>query len=180
MRGGRANRPTPQGYVRSGARGRSWFATGDSLRCQSAPGLRGGCCSRRGYLPRCSMPWWPPELCPLGAALTPPYELTRTLSPPFVLDLVKAHLMTRKEAASPASASFRLSLPAKPTLDGGGKTAREAWVSSVHLAGKGLDAREPAKAFDGTLKARAMTLLLPAAKIIPTGGPLSRSGSYLC
>ena len=59
-------------------------------------------------------------------------------------------------------------------LDDNGKPTPEAWVGSAHLADT-LDTQEYAKATDGTLKARALTMLLPAAKIVPTSGLLIRS-----
>ena len=106
--------------------------------------------------------------------------------------LVKAHFMSGKEAASTVStastastaslqrASLHLSL-AEAGLDNNDKTNPEAWaaaahlgVSSAHLAGT-LDTQTYAKATDGTLKARAMAILLPAAKIVPTSGLFIRS-----
>ena len=103
--------------------------------------------------------------------------------------------MSGKEAVSTASAasaasatstaslqraSLQLSLT-EATLDNNDKPTPEAWVgaahlgvSSAHLAGT-LDTQTYAKAADGTLKARAMAILLPAAKIVPTSGLLIRS-----
>ena len=104
----------------------------------------------------------------------------------------QAHLMSGKEAASAASAasatstaslqraSLQLSLT-EAALENNDQPTPEAWVgaahlgvSSAHLAGT-LDTQTYAKATDGTLKARAMAILLPAAKIVPTSGLLIRS-----
>ena len=98
----------------------------------------------------------------------------------------QAHLMSGKEAASTAStaslqrASLQLSLT-EAALENNDQPTPEAWVgaahlgvSSAHLAGT-LDTQTYAKATDGTLKARAMAILLPAAKIVPTSGLLIRS-----
>ena len=103
--------------------------------------------------------------------------------------------MSGKEAASTAStastvstvstaslqrASLQLSLT-EAALENNDQPTPEAWVgaahlgvSSAHLAGT-LDTQTYAKATDGTLKARAMAILLPAAKIVPTSGLLIRS-----
>ena len=107
----------------------------------------------------------------------------------------QAHLMSGKEAVSTAStvstvstastaslqrASLQLSLT-EAALENNDQPTPEAWVgaahlgvSSAHLAGT-LDTQTYAKATDGTLKARAMAILLPAAKIVPTSGLLIRS-----
>ena len=92
--------------------------------------------------------------------------------------------MSGKEAVSTAStastASLQLSLTGA-TLDDNGKPTPEAWVGSVHLGLSSarhactLDTQTYAKATDGTLKERAMTMLRPVAKIVPTSGLLLRS-----
>ena len=88
------------------------------------------------------------------------------------------HRRLRSAEAPPqraaSTASFQRLSRSEAALDDNGKPTPEAWVGSAHLADT-LDTQEYAKATDGTLKARAMAILLPAAKIVPTSGLLIRS-----
>ena len=92
----------------------------------------------------------------------------------------KAGTASTASTASLQRASLQLSLT-EAALENNDQPTPEAWVgaahlgvSSAHLAGT-LDTQTYAKATDGTLKARAMAILLPAAKIVPTSGLLIRS-----